>query len=618
MGIYENNLEAIQLKNHKIYQAILKEEYEPEDIAVEAENARNGMPIMKVIQEDTAVYMNSQYDPEKEAVKFVGQYRNVLDYSVMFFVGFGNPYAVKQLLDTLGEHVTLVFYEPSIAIFQQTIRQYDVVDIINDDRVKLFVKGFNTEQYVGEWSQIITYENYRVCIFDALPKYRKLFPEDCEEVEEVYSHLVHMIMVNVETSAHFAQDKARNDIYNMRHFANCNCEQDFEGVLPTDIPAIIVAAGPSLEKNVMLLKEAKGKALIIAVDTIFKYLIERDIKPDLVVSADPRKAVRLFAGMETTGVPLAMDSSLNYKAVDIMAQEKVIFISSENSYYHMMFQLVGKTMYSLASGGSVATLAFALAVTWGFRRLVLVGQDLALAPDKVHAGNVGTQHGRLQGELIPVEGYYGDTVYTSPDYHQYLDWYNVVGANNKELEIINATEGGANIRATVKMTLREVIDTYCTEEYDFEQAIKDMPPSFLPEQKDLYVNRWKESVENLTAIGYQLVKGARLADKGIKTINTGKYSAKEIQKIQNEIDAILEDCESKEEIYFVDCMVAEKEKDILGDLYRAEANNDDEYCRILEKLKKYMNSMESAIDEVKEMFNTLITVVSNEDSSGSK
>lgn len=618
MDIYEKNLEVIRLKDQRLYQAIMDEAYEQDDIIVEVENARNGMPIIKVVQEDTAVYMNSQYDPEKEAVKFVGQYQNVLDYSVMFFMGFGNPYAVKQLLGTLGEHVTLVFYESSIAIFLHTIRQYDVTDIINDDRVELFVKGLNTEQYIGEWSELITYENYRVCIFDALPKYRKLFPENCKEVEEIYHHLVQMMANNVETIAHFAKDRVRNDIYNMRHLDNCNCEEDFEDALPVDIPAIIVAAGPSLEKNVMLLKEAKGKAFIIAVDTIFKYLIERDIIPDLVVSVDPRKAMRLFEGAETAGVVLAMESCLNYRAVDLMAQQKVIFITSENAYYNMMFQLVGKHMYSLASGGSVSTMAFALAITWGFRRLVLVGQDLALAPDKVHAGNVGNQHGRLQGEQIPVEGYYGDTVYTSLDYKNYLDWYNVVVANNENLEVINATEGGADIRATVKMPLREVIDTYCTEEFDFERAIKDMPPSFPPEQKHLYVDKWKESVDILTELGYQLVKGARLADKGIKIIRKGRYSAKEIQKIQNDIDTILEYCESKDEIYFVDCMVAEKEKDILGDLYKAEVDNDEEYCRILEKLKSYMNSMESAIDEVKGLFQEIIAEVSGEVSSASK
>lgn len=606
MSIYEKNLEAIKLNNQKLYAAIKEAGYEQESIQVEAESAKNGMLITKVIDGTASIYLNSQYNPEKEAVKYVEQYQRVLDYSVMFFLGFGNGIIVRELLQVLGEHVTFVFYEPAVRLFLHTIQHFDVTDIIQDSRIRLYVKGLNDEKYIGDWNVMVTDENWQICIFDALPKYRKLFPVVCKELEDAYCYLINRAKINIETSAHFGKDEAYNDIYNMRHFDNCNCEEDFEGIFPTDMPVILVAAGPSLEKNVMLLKEAKGKALIIAMDTILKYLLTRGIKPDLVVSADPRKSYALFKSEGALQIPLAMESSLNYRIVDLMAQQRIIFISSENPYYNSIFQLVEKNMYSLAGGGSVSTLAFSLAIAWGFRRLVLVGQDLALSPDKVHAGNSGHDHGRLQKDLIPVEGYYGDTVYTSPDYNYYLNWYNIVAENNKDIEVINATEGGANIRGSVKMSLREVIDTYCTKEFDFEQAILNVKPSFSPENKNLYINKWKESVNNLTELGYKLVKGVRLAEKGIKIIRKGKYSASEVRKIQNQINIILQECESIDEIYFVDCMVAAKEKDILGDIYMAEADNDEEYCRILEKLKKYMNSLEPAVEEVKGLFEKII------------
>lgn len=606
MSIYEKNLEAIKSNNQKLYAAIKEAGYEQESIQVEAESAKNGMLITKVIDGTASIYLNSQYNPEKEAVKYVEQYQRVLDYSVMFFLGFGNGIIVRELLQVLGEHVTFVFYEPAVRLFLHTIQHFDVTDIIQDSRIRLYVKGLNDEKYIGDWNVMVTDENWQICIFDALPKYRKLFPVVCKELEDAYCYLINRAKINIETSAHFGKDEAYNDIYNMRHFDNCNCEEDFEGIFPTDMPVILVAAGPSLEKNVMLLKEAKGKALIIAMDTILKYLLTRGIKPDLVVSADPRKSYALFKSEGALQIPLAMESSLNYRIVDLMAQQRIIFISSENPYYNSIFQLVEKNMYSLAGGGSVSTLAFSLAIAWGFRRLVLVGQDLALSPDKVHAGNSGHDHGRLQKDLIPVEGYYGDTVYTSPDYNYYLNWYNIVAENNKDIEVINATEGGANIRGSVKMSLREVIDTYCTKEFDFEQVILNVKPSFSPENKNLYINKWKESVNNLTELGYKLVKGVRLAEKGIKIIRKGKYSASEVRKIQNQINIILQECESIDEIYFVDCMVAAKEKDILGDIYMAEADNDEEYCRILEKLKKYMNSLEPAVEEVKGLFEKII------------
>lgn len=268
-------------------------------------------------------------------------------------------------------------------------------------------------------------------------------------------------------------------------------------------------------------------------------------------------------------------------------------------------------MYSLSGGGSVATIAFALALSWGFRRLVFVGQDLALSADKVHVGNMGYDRGRLEGEQIPVEGYYGDTVYTSPDYKHYLDWYNIVIENNLDIEIINSTEGGAKIRGAKNMPLREVLDTYCTEEFDFEKAILEQPPTFSGKKWEQCIVAWKESINNLTEIGYKLVKGIRLAETAVKTVRKGNYSAKNIQKMQADIDRILEECDAADEIYFIACVVTKEQENVLEDIYLAEENNDDEYCRILEKLIDYMKSMETAVQEVKEMFIGLVGISTN-------
>jgi hypothetical protein len=413
-------------------------------------------------------------------------------------------------------------------------------------------------------------------------------------------------MSNLGVNERFGKQTVQNEIYNLRYLAHCNSEEDFEGVFPEDAPAIVVAAGPSLEKNVDLLQEAKGKALIVAVDTIFKYLMDRGIRPDVVVTADPHKGVHLFNFPGASTVPVAFDSPVNYRILDIMKDGKPIFISSECPYYNKLYETIGRQMYTLTAGGSVATLAFALVVAWGFRRIVLVGQDLALSPDKVHAGNVGTDRGRLQGELIPVEGYYGDTVYTSPDYHHYLEWYNIVVANNLDIEVINATEGGARIQGAVNMSLREVIDTYCNLSFDFEKTILEFPVNFDEKAFASIRKEWSQSIENLTQLGFKLVKGIGLVKTEITKIRKGKYSQKEVATVQKQINQILEECDSYSEIYFVDFLVSQKESDLLGDIYFEEKDSADECCRILDKLRHYMEMLENAIDEVKAHFTYIL------------
>ena len=66
-------------------------------------------------------------------------------------------------------------------------------------------------------------------------------------------------------------------------------------------PAFIVSAGPSLDKNIDMLKEVKGRGMIMAVDTAIKPLLKKGIVPDIVASVDPHKPLELFQyrGTET-------------------------------------------------------------------------------------------------------------------------------------------------------------------------------------------------------------------------------------------------------------------------------------------------------------------------------
>lgn len=609
MSIYQNNLNAIKEKDNMLYQAVMDRKFDDEDIQLESVAAKDGTAILRITKDGKGYYMNSPYNPIQEAVKFANQYQEVIDYSVMFFLGIGNGIAADQIIQITGEHVRYLFYEPSPAIFLFVLEHFDLTELIENPNTRIIVKSLNDSYFDAELGGFAGLDNYKIIIYDALPKYKLLFPEDYKDMEDRYRYIINLIRVNIGTGKYFGKDTARNNIYNMRYLLHCNCEEEFEGVFPIDMPAILVAAGPSLEKNVHLLKEAKGKALIIAVDTALRYLVEQGVQPDIAVAADPRKPVCLFQNDKVRQIPLAIHSSVNYKAVELMAGQKIIYASSDNAYYDGIFQLAGRHMYSLRTGGSVSTLALSLAIAWGFRRLVLVGQDLALAPGKVHAGKDDIDTEKLTGELIEIEGYYGEPVYTSPDYKNYLDWYEMVVRTDDEMEVINATEGGAKIKGTVQMSLKEVIDTYCNQSFEFEQTIRNMPSTFSKDQEKELLNKWDTSVKNLEELGHNLELGIQLINQGIDIIREGGYSRDKVYDIHKRISAIVEESGSMDEIYFIDRMIAEKEEDVLSDIYEIEEDNDAEHCRMLEKLKQYLDSMCSAVEEVRSMFGEIIEEV---------
>lgn len=625
MSLYQKNLESLKVHNRSLYEGIRKNTICGEDgeyrlsipqeeereswkkvCQVEAAYARNGDEIVKVMGEEKEYYLNSQYRPKEEAEKFANQYGNLIDYSVMMMLGFGNGEVARELIKQQQDNVQMLYYEPSPHIFLHVMQHYDITDVTEHPRVFLMVAGLNDARMDAIMQGLVSHANYRHCIMDALPKYHQIFPEEYDSFEERYRFVVNSVQYNIATMQWFSKEMTSNQIHNMPYFIKGNCGEDYDDVFPKDVPVILVAAGPSLEKNVELLKEAKGKLMIVAVDTALRYLSDRGIRPDLMVTVDPKKPIRLFEREELQDVPIAITSCSNSHALEIMQNKKVILVSTDNSYYDKMAQVAGKHMRFLPNGGSVATVAFAMLVNWGFEKIVLIGQDLALGKDKVHAGTDDVDLEKLNGNKIAIEGYYGETVYTTKDYDEYRRWYEVVARTNKDIEIINATEGGAKIKGTTQMSLREVLDQYADRDIDYEKMIADREPMFTKEQQEQIFKMWQESIKNLNTIALKLKEGIHLSEKGIRMIRQNDYTASKLKQLQNRIDKIMADCDKYEEIFIVDSLSADTQADVLGDIYETLDTEESEYSRLLEKLRDYMKDLLVSVGTVKEMFEEVI------------
>ena len=607
MSVYEKNLNAIHERIPQLYDAIMKKKLESDKIDFYVETAKNGMPVLCAKQNGKVLYMNSRYDPAKEAECYVKKYKHVLDYSFMFFFGFGNGLIADGLLREKDKHVNFLFYEPSPQLFLLVLEHYDITPLFDDARFHLVVRGLNDKNVDSDIASHINPQNYHICLFDILPLYEQLFADEEEEIRNKFSFCLRTVVMDIYTAVNFGSSLTYNNIYNMRRVVHCNCGVEFEGVFPLDRPAIVVAAGPSLEKNVRELKKAKGKMLIMAVDSALPYLVSQGIIPDLAVVVDAQKPTVLFEDEKIQKIPLATATEANYKIVE-MVKNKIIYISSGCDYYNTIFQKVGKSVYGTIGGGSVATVAFSLAVLWGYRKIILVGQDLALASDKIHAGDVDEDLGKgvLSRQRIEIEGYYGDKVYTLEDYNFYREWYEASIRHSEGLEVVNATEGGAKIEGTIQMSLKEAIDSYDVDSFDFEKTIRDMPPTVGEKHREEIVQMWKESIENLEKLKQRLYDGIRELNKGIQMIRRKQCERSQLVRIRKRIGEINEECEAMMEIYFLNEIVSGEQADVLSDIYIVKDNDEEEICRMFEKMLQYMKAMHGSVDEVKELFERII------------
>ena len=520
--------------------------------------AKDGTPIMEISTGDKSYRMNSIYRPHDEAVRFASQYSDIDDNAVMLVFGFGNGIFPEHIIELCGlQRIKLVFYEPSEEIIEYIGNNYDI-KAFADMRNVYIVSHVNTDEECGLYNisdfsllleSLISYTNYRHVITLALPRYDELFPDEYTTFNKLAQYRIHRLRANVATAKVMGCEAVVNNIRNLKYIPDSYCADSLVGIFREDIPVVIVSAGPSLEKNVHILKEMKGHALILCVDTAVTYLLRRDIIPDMIVCVDAVKPLSMFEDDRMLGIPIAVGTDVNYKVLDRMQTSPIIFATTENPYIQSLYRINGHTIKKQKSGGSVATFAFSLCIYWGFRNIILVGQDLALSDDQMYAGNIENDviPDSALRKKMPIDDIYGNTIYTYTDYYTYLMWFEQEIAANPRLNVIDATEGGAMIHGTKVMTLKAVYDQYANNNCDMPSLYHTVPAAFDSYQKKAIINRIRLSREIFVNLKERLECGIELSRQAIRLLQGDSVDEKQLVRLENEMKSICSYYDSLEE-----------------------------------------------------------------------
>ncbi len=122
-----------------------------------------------------------------------------------------------------------------------------------------------------------------------------------------------------------------NDLWQQNFQANRNAIQNNPGVVALtqkfkEIPAIIVGAGPSLDKNINLMGRAQGHSIILASDASLKPLLLQGILPSMVISLDPQEEIaKFFQGVSHRGMTLIAPSIIHPRVLDLWEGNVIFF-----------------------------------------------------------------------------------------------------------------------------------------------------------------------------------------------------------------------------------------------------------------------------------------------------
>ena len=502
MEFYDRNISAIRTTREYLHNKMQECDLsvlEDETNIIKSVETKDGNLAIVLEKENSVYRLNSAYKPVAEAMKWVEQFQfHNLNIIVSMF-GLGNGIFAREVMKNLGEQDMLFILEPSVDIFLHTLHHYDITDILSEGKVSISIEGINEQEFVTLLNQCVTWTNLESQIKCIHPQYDKVFNESYNGFMKNLKNVEIRAIVNKNTEAYWGVVMTKNEIRNLIYLKKCNILSDFINDIPKNIPAIIVSAGPSLDKNIEELKKAKGRAVIIAADTALKFLLAHNIIPDFVVTLDATKSISHFSDERFKQIPLLCKTVSNPAVLDLHAGKKVFFYNEQ--FVDTIFKNLDKIQTYYSIGGCVSTAAFSICVGLGFDRIVLIGQDLCYNGEITHAGGtILNAHGSGEGATMMVEDIYGNMVKARYDWYTYLLWFQDAIAICPHIDVIDATEGGAKINGAKIMTLSDVIERYCVNEINIEKIVREKPSTFNKDELVLVREYFKQSLHDLNII----------------------------------------------------------------------------------------------------------------------
>lgn len=487
MGIWESNINLLSKKS--LYLAERVSNYDSSD--VEVIQARSGTSSLKY----NGLFINSVYDPEKEAKFRVDRIKGICEANMVVCIGFGVGYEVKEIVKKVKEKpdsVVLVVI-CNIDIFRKALEIVDLSYILNFDRL-IIVDGTRDDfkNHILKESQALVLFTNKVEVFIHPVIYKTDFKIAQKVIIDVKSAITSN-MILLGNSVEDTLDGIKHILSNLKHIIDTpdilSLKNKFRG-----IPAICVATGPSLDKNIKELKEAEGKAVIFAGESNIKKLRKENIKYN---AASIIERVMEIDKYSLEGKPLEEDVVFFGECVvmtKIFDEHKgknvVIFRTSTEA--ESAFGRKLNNLNCISVGASVATMNFALAQYLGFSPIILVGQDLAYSEDGSHHAKETiydevesaydyNNNNPILDELY-IKGINGGLVKTVKGWEMYKEWFEGE-IKDRNTFCINATEGGALIEGAKNMKLKDAIIKYCSNNLRLEFKSECVLPTEIEKEK---------------------------------------------------------------------------------------------------------------------------------------
>ncbi|EGK7514389.1 motility associated factor glycosyltransferase family protein [Campylobacter lari] len=398
-------------------------------------------------------------------------------YPVLFFYGFGDGKFFIELLK--NQHLKhIIVFEEELEILYLAFHMIDFTTLLRKEKLILFfTPNVNTAQLkvLFDYPQIkYTLKIFNFHFYNEF--YTNFYIPNAQNVMQILLNLVKTLMLTRGNDPKDALIGIKHNIINLEkiitHIPFKNLIKDRKTKAKN---AIIVSTGPSLMKQLPLLKKYQENAVIFSADSSYVILAKEGIKPDYVFSLEREDMTSEFFNNDFGD----FDKNILFIIASLTHPKTIEYLEKNNRNYMLVLRplffesKLGLNEYGfLGNGMSVANMAYELAGALRFENIILIGQDLAYSDD---------------GKSHPKEHLYGDQgdeeiVYKTicayggnGEVKTQLTWYLFLKSFEKDIALArdilkiktyNATEGGARIEGTIEKPFKEICEEFLKEKIE--------------------------------------------------------------------------------------------------------------------------------------------------------
>lgn len=399
--------------------------------------------------------VNQEIDYFKNAIL-----EKTLRYPFACIYGIGNALLLKSLI-SFYKHIFI--FESEIELFILALSVIDLSEELSNG--KIYLVDINEEKINIQLSMLFDqkdmfgylslYEMFINCSY-----YEKYFIEEIKKIDHIINDNINLVIRNLDPEGKLSLSCYDNFIQNIplmlksipfqriiqerkNQFENC----------------IVVCAGPSLEKQIPLLKKYQENFVIFCADGAFPLLYKNDIIPDYVLNLDYEEyPIEFFKDIKRIPKSIFLLSiNTHFKVIHCLEKNNLCIVLNRN----MPYQNISINDFGYVETGThVGHMCYTLALTLGFKNIVIIGQNLAYSKKgNSHFSDFSLGKDFDNSLNIPslkTLAYGGESeVLTHLAWDDYRKKLEILFANNAQANFYNATEGGARIAFTKELSFKE-------------------------------------------------------------------------------------------------------------------------------------------------------------------